>query len=468
MMIRTQNRALTGFRSINSRISFWIFSALTAILLVVFALAVAFQVRTAQQAVTSDTEFLLDIGESALKAALWDMNESNLQEVMGQVIQQPMVVQVSILTLENKILLNKSKSHVITGLIETPTPDLWTKNAVFKAERLIEYNDKPLGILRLGIVNTPYRLQLLLTILGWVISALALLLVVWGVIRWVSHRTTAPVIRLSQVATRIAEGDYSANFDKVSDDEVGQLSLALQVMQSQIQQHIQTLEQDRAEINVLYQQTAAMNDELHSMLDVVEANFEQTLKSLANAIEANDLYTKGHCERVKDLALMLGHRLALDKETLKALEHAAILHDIGKIGVPSQILNKEGAFTQEEQALVRKHSEIGSQIIGNIDFLASSVPIVHQHHERIDGTGYPQGLTGDAIHLGARILAIADAYDAMTSSRAYRKQPLDTRTAIHELEKWRGRQFDPELVGEFILGIQEMGDQGKPKAGDQQ
>jgi len=179
-----------------------------------------------------------------------------------------------------------------------------------------------------------------------------------------------------------------------------------------------------------------------------KANLE-TVMALAEAVELKDLYTKGHCVRVRDYSLQLARALNLDDNFRRDLIYASLLHDCGKIGISEAILNIEGPLTPEQYREVQRHSVLGFQMTCKIEYLRAASIIIRQHHERWDGSGYPDGLKGKEISLGARIVAIADSFDAMTSSRPYRRA-LDYQSAIAELEAGRGSQFDPELVDLFI------------------
>jgi HD-GYP domain-containing protein (c-di-GMP phosphodiesterase class II) len=168
-----------------------------------------------------------------------------------------------------------------------------------------------------------------------------------------------------------------------------------------------------------------------------------------NALEASDMYTKGHSERVKMLALELGRYIGLDVRELEILEQASILHDIGKIGIESFILQKQGKLTSKEYSLIKLHPLIGEEILGPIDTLESVRQTILQHHERYDGNGYPYGLRGEELSLKARILSVVDTFDAMMSERSYRKA-LPLYQIKEELGANAGSQFDPYVVDSFI------------------
>jgi putative two-component system response regulator len=167
--------------------------------------------------------------------------------------------------------------------------------------------------------------------------------------------------------------------------------------------------------------------------------------ALANAIEAREEGMRGHCERLSVLAMRLGLALDLGEEEIETIRLGAVLHDIGKIGIPDRVLLKPSSLTPEETGLMRTHTIIGDNLLEPIDLLAVVRPIVRSHHERWDGLGYPDGIAGDEIPLGARIMAVADAVEAMSAKRVYR-EPLSEPEIVLELEQGRGTQWDPALV----------------------
>jgi len=177
--------------------------------------------------------------------------------------------------------------------------------------------------------------------------------------------------------------------------------------------------------------------------------FYKTIKSISSALDAKDPYTHGHSLRVTLYSLILGKELNLDDEMLEEIETAGLLHDIGKIGIPQNILCKPGRLTDDEFQVMRSHPKRSEDMVSNIKKLKSISNWLKCHHERWDGFGYPNGLKGEEIPLSARIIALADTYDAMTSTRSYRLA-LSHEDAINEIQKCAGSQFDPELAALFV------------------
>jgi HD-GYP domain-containing protein (c-di-GMP phosphodiesterase class II) len=191
-----------------------------------------------------------------------------------------------------------------------------------------------------------------------------------------------------------------------------------------------------------------------SSYEGLERTFVSTVEALANALEANDEYTSTHARWITDLSMRVGRELGLDERALKCLELGALLHDIGKIGIPSDVLSKPGRLTAAQRKLVQTHPELGERIIAPIDRLQVVRPIVRHCHERWDGRGYPDGVAGEDIPLESRIIFVCDAYHAMTTDRPYRRR-LSHREALRRLAEGSGSQFDPHVV-EVALRVLEQ------------
>ena len=186
----------------------------------------------------------------------------------------------------------------------------------------------------------------------------------------------------------------------------------------------------------------------------LQATFQQTIQSLARTIDKMDRYTAGHSERVARYAVALARWLGLSEDTIEMVRHSALMHDIGKVGCVMN-LNKPGKLTQEEYEIFKKHPVYGREILDPIKFLEPVIPGVHLHHERWDGRGYPLGLAGQEIPLIARIISVADTYDAMTSDRAYRRA-LPHEVTVNEIIRCSGTQFDPDISGTFTEKIEQL------------
>jgi riboflavin transporter FmnP len=177
--------------------------------------------------------------------------------------------------------------------------------------------------------------------------------------------------------------------------------------------------------------------------------FTQTIGALAEAVDKRDPYTSKHSQRVRLISVDIGREMRVNAGELEALEWGGLLHDVGKIGVPDSVLRKEGKLTREERMIMNAHPVLGAQIIGPVERLAAELPVIRHHHEWYNGSGYPDRLIGDEIPRLARILHVADAFEAMTADRPYRKA-LSGEVALSELRKFAGVQFDPEVVDAFV------------------
>jgi HD-GYP domain-containing protein (c-di-GMP phosphodiesterase class II) len=204
---------------------------------------------------------------------------------------------------------------------------------------------------------------------------------------------------------------------------------------------------------------------LHDVLDGVFASdpmahisrgYSETLRALIAAVEARDAYTHGHSARVAELSVSIGLRMGLRPAALRALAEGAYLHDVGKVGIPDHVLNKPGALSDDERAWIQEHPIVGADIVGRAPSLRDALTVIREHHERYDGRGYPDGLAGEEISLAARIVAVADVWDALTSDRAYRPAWPPDR-ALRHLEAERGAHFDPRCLDAFLALMAERG-----------
>jgi putative nucleotidyltransferase with HDIG domain len=174
-----------------------------------------------------------------------------------------------------------------------------------------------------------------------------------------------------------------------------------------------------------------------------------SVKVLVEAIDAKDPYTRGHSDRVTRMSLKIAFQFGFAEDRLESLEYGALLHDIGKIGIKDEVLQKPGALNSEEYQYIQEHPLIGVKIIEGLDFFKDKIPMIRHHHEHYDGSGYPDGLLGAAIPLEARIIAVPDAFDAMTSARPHRGM-MPLQDVLMELEKCKGTQFDPKILEIFL------------------
>ncbi|MCX5404716.1 HD-GYP domain-containing protein [Streptomyces sp. NBC_00335] len=186
------------------------------------------------------------------------------------------------------------------------------------------------------------------------------------------------------------------------------------------------------------------------------AAHQATIRALVQAVDIKDRYTRGHSERVGQASAMIARELGMGEERLEVVRIAGILHDVGKLGVPTRLLRKDGPLTPEERRIIELHPEYGHEMVRGIGFLGEARAAILHHHERVDGSGYPYGLTGEQIPVLARVVAVADAFDAMTSTRSYsRARPVPV--ALAELERCAGAQFDPEMVQALVDSIGRQG-----------
>jgi len=250
-----------------------------------------------------------------------------------------------------------------------------------------------------------------------------------------ARRVTRPLEALVHGALEIARGRFGHQVAHVGRTELSDLAYTFNFMSRQLAQY------------------DADNARLYAAL---ERGYLDTIRALASAIDAKDPYTRGHSERVSRLAVEIGRELRLQDDVLRALEFGGILHDVGKIGIPEQVLLKPARLTPEEYAVVKSHALIGAEIVEGVEFLQAARPAIRHHHERWDGQGYPDGLAGEDIPLIARILNAADTWDACTSERPYHRAASEPE-AISMLASGRGAQLDPAVHDAFLRVVARHG-----------
>ena len=205
-----------------------------------------------------------------------------------------------------------------------------------------------------------------------------------------------------------------------------------------------------------------LRQKVDAQAEIIRQSFLNSIKALANALEAKDKYTSGHSQRVGDMAALTACEMGFSAEDQERIMLAGLIHDIGKIGIQGSVLNKEGKLTELEYAEMKQHCQIGERILTPVMDDKDLMRMVRHHHERYDGQGYPDGLEGEKIPIGAAILGVCDAFDAMTSARSYRDSIKETE-AIEEIKRCKGTQFNPEVVDAFLRIKKENAGEGKPR-----
>jgi len=238
-------------------------------------------------------------------------------------------------------------------------------------------------------------------------------------------------------------------------EELSKSYESLQKLAAKLEEKEDILKQANVKLEKYVEELALANAEVERKSEELEEAYVQTIRALVKVIERKDPYTKGHSERVARYSVEIGKRVGLDEEEQRLLLYAGLLHDIGKIGIREEVLNKPGKLTREEYEEVKRHPVYGAEIVQEVRYLRKISRAIMHHHERWDGSGYPAGLEGEEIPLFARIMAVADAYDAMSSNRSYRSA-LSVEDVVSELRKGKGSQFDPRIVDVFLEFLKEI------------
>ena len=264
--------------------------------------------------------------------------------------------------------------------------------------------------------------------------------------------------RSRHVSISLGIRSVSADETRIPEDLIRRADKALYAAKSAGRNCTRTWQQLHGDVPAedLAQQKAIedLQHRLDTLSDLSKETFLRSIQGLATAQEAHEPYSKRHSENVARCATGIAELLELDPEDVEIIRRAAMMHDIGKIGVPDAVLQKPGPLTPQERVLVEQHVLIGTRMLDRVGFLGPEVPIIRHHHERWDGKGYPDGIAGDGIPLGAQVLAVADAFDAITSDRIYRKA-RDVSTAIELLMNESGRQFSQQVVNALVRWVEE-------------
>jgi putative nucleotidyltransferase with HDIG domain len=252
--------------------------------------------------------------------------------------------------------------------------------------------------------------------------------------------TAYPEIEMAVEAIRLGANDFIL---KPVDLELMAFSVKKALDQKKMEEELEAYHKN------LEQLVKERTSNLQQALLVIKKGHLDSVKVLAGAIDAKDPYTRGHSDRVRKMSMRIAMKMGFSEEKLENLVFGALLHDIGKIGIRDEVLQKKGPLSPEEYQYVQQHPLIGVKIIEGIDFFKDKISMIRNHHEHFDGSGYPDGLMGETIPLEARIIAVSDAFDAMTSLRPHRRA-LPLEEVFAQLEKGKGKQFDSNIVEIFL------------------
>lgn len=254
-----------------------------------------------------------------------------------------------------------------------------------------------------------------------IFSAICCIIIFTYIIGKKVSKLMSPIDNLVEAMNQVSSGKYGTKIEINTDNEFQTLGDNFNEMVKEIDTNKIAIIEQKDEIHSLYEEQIVISAELEKALEANKKTYFETIKALAKAIDAKDHYTQGHCHRVMEYSVAIAKEMGFLDSQLDDLKYGAILHDIGKIGIPEDILNKNGKLTDEEYNIIKSHSAIGYDIVKDIEFLSKAKDIIYEHHEKIDGRGYPNGLNGEESNIFSRIVCVADSYDAMTSNRAYRK-----------------------------------------------
>jgi len=250
-----------------------------------------------------------------------------------------------------------------------------------------------------------------------------------------SRGLTRPLKGFTRGALEIARGQFGTQVQVQTRNELGELA---------------------STFNYMSQQLLAYDKENRGLYQSLERGYLETILALANSIDSKDAYTRGHSQRVGDMAAEIGRELGLSEQDVKQLRYGGILHDIGKIGITENILCKQTQLTADEMSVMREHPAIGASIVGPVTFLGTARDAVRSHHEKWNGTGYPEGLKGQQIPLIARVVACADTWDACTSTRPYQRA-MGAQAAMEVMNRLRGVSLDPDVVDALARVLEKKG-----------
>lgn len=417
------------FKSINEKLIFYVSISMIVITIVASALSFNADLQMAKEDLELELDQQLTLIYDAMVFPLWDLDYNTMESIINAVMENKSIIKIEIMDQDRGVILSRTKNG-------------FPESSSLSNEYAMYHNQEFIGYIKLSMTDYYVMNRLILDKIIFTIFICVLVCILILLIHFILKQELKPLKEIESVAENITRGKLDNQIIHKGNLEIASLQEEILIMQD-------SLKRKDKKIN---RQILALEE----AIEKTEQSYKETIFALAKSVEVNDYYTGGHCDRVSLYAIKVGHKLNLVNEEKKALRYASVLHDIGKIGIPAGILNKPGKLTTEEYEAIKEHVTIGYNIIKEINFLQSASEIVLQHHERYDGLGYPNGLKGEAILLSARILSVVDAYDAMTSHRVYRKQPLSQQQAIDELIEGMNTQYDPQVVKAMIEIIEDQ------------